>query len=586
MSRLLLLVVVLFYLVSLITSTPLDDYVWKPDDNYKWEDLGEKGMFTGKFGTRGYTGYTLNMTSQRWLTDADFSASSQSGSIWWHYLVVIVPDDVEYSRNGTLYITGGSNDASAPPPTDSEDVIITAAFATGTKTITGCLFQIPNEHTTFSADPLQKSRTEDAVIAFTWDHFLNDPSQPEWLLRFPMVKASLRAMDTITDFAAKKFPDKNYQLDYYSVAGASKRGWTTWDVGAVDGGRVQAIIPIVLDAINFVDVMHHQYKSYNGWSFALKDYTEMDIMSRLDSDNMHLLQENVDPYFYKDRLTMPKLIVNACEDEFQMPDDVQYWWSGMPEPKHFMIVPNAEHSLITGILQVVPAVTAWVKYNLEKSIVPKMDWTIDETTGEITVTLNEHGIVHEANVWQAYSCGVNVDGSHRRDFRVAMLDSPCSCGVTYEGTCANLKSFWTKTPLNYTMEGIHRTYKGLVEPPTDGRWVAFMVEVTYSKLHLKSNDNRQLFQKPDIKDKIKDKIDEKVQDKKDEIHEKIEDKEQEVIDKWINVKAEVNGKILDNFPEFPHDLLGRLRFTSGVSILPNTFPFADCSGADCKGTLV
>lgn len=502
---LLLVLVVVAYILNLIQSTPLDDYVWKQDDNYKYEDLGEKGMFTGKFGTRGYTGYTLNMTSQRWLTDADFSEGSQSGSIWWHYLVVIVPDDVEYTRNGTLYITGGSNDPNSPPPVDSEDVIITAAFATGTKTIAGCLFQIPNEHTTFSADPKQQSRTEDAVIAFTWDHFLNDPSQPEWLLRFPMVKASLRAMDAITDFAAKKYPEKNYQLDYFTVAGASKRGWTTWDVGAVDGGRVKAIVPIVLDAINFVDVMHHQYKSYNGWSFALQDYTEMDIMSRLDSDNMRLLQENVDPYFYKDRLTMPKLIVNACEDEFQQPDDTHYWWSGMPEPKHFMIVPNAEHSLITGILQVVPAISSWVRYTLQQDNVPKMDWTIDETTGEITVTLNEHGIVNEANLWHAYSCGVNVDGSHRRDFRVAMMDTPCSCGATYEGTCANLKSFWYKTPLNYTMEGLHRTYKGLVDPPADGRWVAFMVEVTYDRLHIPSNNNRELFQKPDIKDKIKEK---------------------------------------------------------------------------------
>jgi hypothetical protein len=34
------------------------------------------------------------MTSQAWLTDADFSADSQAKSIWWHYLVVIVPDEV------------------------------------------------------------------------------------------------------------------------------------------------------------------------------------------------------------------------------------------------------------------------------------------------------------------------------------------------------------------------------------------------------------------------------------------------------------------------------------------------------------
>jgi PhoPQ-activated pathogenicity-related protein len=66
---------------------------------------------------------------------------------------------------------------------------------------------------------------------------LKDPSQPEWLLRFPMVKATLRAMDTVTAFMVKKFPEMNVQIDYYTIAGASKRGWTTWDVGAVDPER-------------------------------------------------------------------------------------------------------------------------------------------------------------------------------------------------------------------------------------------------------------------------------------------------------------------------------------------------------------
>ncbi|KAJ1417345.1 PqaA type PhoPQ-activated pathogenicity-related protein, partial [Ochromonadaceae sp. CCMP2298] len=244
------------------TATALDDYVWAPDENYGWVEMGKEYEWTSSVAGRNYTAYTLNMTSQRWLTDADFSPDSQGKSIWWHYLVVIVPENVQWSRNATLWITGGSMSSAAPHAKD-EDITVTAALACNTGTVAAALFQIPNEHVTFAADPIQQSRTEDAIIAFTWDHFIKDPTKPEWLLRFPMVKATLRAMDTITAFVKAKFPEKDLSLDYYTVSGASKRGWTTWDVGAVDQtGRVAAIVPIVLDAINFVEVEHHQYRSY------------------------------------------------------------------------------------------------------------------------------------------------------------------------------------------------------------------------------------------------------------------------------------------------------------------------------------
>lgn len=39
----------------------------------------------------------------------------------------------------------------------------------------------------------------------------------------------------------------------------------------------------------------------------MKDYLEMDIMTRMDTPNMVKLQEQVDPFFYKERLTMPKV---------------------------------------------------------------------------------------------------------------------------------------------------------------------------------------------------------------------------------------------------------------------------------------
>lgn len=81
------------------------------------------------------------MTSQKWLTDADFSESSQAGSLWWHWLVVIVPDEIKHTRNASMWITGGSQGMGAPTA-DSEDILVSAALACSVGSITGVLFQV------------------------------------------------------------------------------------------------------------------------------------------------------------------------------------------------------------------------------------------------------------------------------------------------------------------------------------------------------------------------------------------------------------------------------------------------------------
>ena len=97
-----------------------------------------------------WTGHLINMTSQQWLSEADVDRS-----IWWHILVVIIPDNVDWKKNATLWINGRSNDSNMPTNKD-EDIVLSAALAMGTGTITGALFQIPNEHIVFSSDPKQQ----------------------------------------------------------------------------------------------------------------------------------------------------------------------------------------------------------------------------------------------------------------------------------------------------------------------------------------------------------------------------------------------------------------------------------------------
>ncbi len=80
----------------------------------------------------------------------------------------------------------------------------------------------------------------------------------------------------------------------------------------------------------------------------------------MDEPRTQLMFDIIDPFSHRERLTMPKLVINSGMDEFFLPDDTHYWWQGMPDPKHFLIVPNAEHSEATGILELLPAISTYM----------------------------------------------------------------------------------------------------------------------------------------------------------------------------------------------------------------------------------
>ena len=52
-----------------------------------------------------------------------------------------------------------------------------------------------------------------------------------------------------------------------------------------------------------------------------------------------------DPYFYRDRLTMPKYVVNAGGDQYFPPDSSKFYFDDLVGPKYLRYVPNADHSL-------------------------------------------------------------------------------------------------------------------------------------------------------------------------------------------------------------------------------------------------
>merc|ERR1712070_1174411 len=169
------------------------------------------------------------------------------------------------------YNTGGCNEHPSIPKATDEEPLAMNAISSQIGVITVALFQIPNCHMVYPSDPSGARRSEDAMLAWAWKQFL-DTGDPEWLPRLPMAKAVMKAMQAVQEYTTQ---ETIAEIDGWLVAGASKRGWTTWMVGAANCPScptIKAIAPIVPIVPNLYPNVHHMWQAYGGLSFAFSDY--------------------------------------------------------------------------------------------------------------------------------------------------------------------------------------------------------------------------------------------------------------------------------------------------------------------------
>jgi PhoPQ-activated pathogenicity-related protein len=405
-------------------ETALDRYVRKPDGTYAWKVAQTiKGD--------GLTQYILSLKSQTWRTEKDVDRP-----VWQHWLAIVKPDKPA-SKTAFLFIGGGAN-GKAPPRSAEERTLL---IARATNTVAVELRMVPNQPLIFLNDG--KPRTEDDLIGYTWDQFLKTGDET-WPARLPMVKSVVRAMDCVQEFLAGA-QGGNVAIDKFVVAGGSKRGWTTWCTTAVDK-RVTAAVPIVIDVLNVNASMKHHAAAYGFYTAAVGNYVEHQIMQRRDHPRMKDLLDIEDPYSYRDRLTMPKFIVNACGDQFFCPDSSQFYYDGLLGEKHLRYVPNADHSLNGS--DALESIVAFYQMVLRGKERPKYSWTF-ENDGSIRVRTKT--APKQVSLWQATN-------PRARDFRLLTIG----------------KAF-TSQPLKKQGDG---SYAGKIEAPKEG-WAAFFVELAF-----------------------------------------------------------------------------------------------------------
>lgn len=424
-------------------TTALDRYVAAPDTNYSYTLLN---TIPGA----GQTTFILELQSQTWLTTNEVNRT-----LWKHWLILVMPTAATNSH-ALLFISGGSNPGTQPSSADSN--LRQIAIVSGS--VVAELKMIPNQPLTFAGESL--SRSEDSLIAYTWDKYLRTGDE-RWPARLPMTKAAVRAMDAITAFCASP-AGGNLAVNRFVVSGASKRGWTTWTTAAVDR-RVVAIVPLVIDVLNVEASMIHHYSAYGFWAPAIDDYVNMGIMNWVGTPQFQALMDIEDPYAYRARLTLPKFIINATGDEFFLPDSSQFYFDDLPGVKYLRYVPNTSHSLNADAITTLSACYQSIVFN---TALPRFAWSLAASNSVHVVATDPPT---EVRLWQA----VNPNA---RDFRLATIGPA-----------------WQSTVLTSQNDG---SYLGTVAPPVQG-WKAFFVELAYVRAGLSPlKFTTQVFVVPDV----------------------------------------------------------------------------------------
>ena len=403
--------------------TALDRFIAIPTPEYHFQ-LASTSISGGRR-TRTYW-----MISQQWRTARDVDKP-----LWKHWLTITEPEHTT-TDVCLLVISGGSS--TDAPPAHVSSIITDVASQTGAAVAE--LRAVPNQPLRFTDETF--ARSEDDIIAYTWNKFLRTGDET-WPLHLPMTKAAVRAMDTVTAVLP--------HVRRFIVGGASKRGWTTWLTAASDS-RVIAIVPVVIDTLNVESNAEHAYRVYGFWPPALEPYDKMRIMQWIGTSQFEALMQIQDPYSYRDRITVPKLIVNATGDQYFTPDSSQFYFSGLEGEKYLRYVPNTDHSLKGAARTAAETGKAFVDSIIGGTTRPQYDWQIQP---DGTIAVQTTAKPAEARLWQAFN-------PNARDFRFQTIGA------------------------GFTSTDLHNngalTYAAKLPQPSRG-FAAYFIELTYLTPH-------------------------------------------------------------------------------------------------------
>ncbi len=410
----------------------LQDLVNQKDTVYQWDMNYCQSM-------EGYKVYLIELISQQWRNQLEVQ-----DPIWRHQLRVVVPNQKK-GDSALLMIAGGLRDTTRKIVPEVVD------WALHCQSVAIELSLVPYQRQVFKEEEDLEykviGRLEDQLVAYTWKKFL-ETQDPTWPLQVAMTKSVIRAMDCIEEFSQKELGSCIHQ---FFVTGLSKRGWTSWLTAACDE-RVIGVAPVVIDILNLRASIAHHFDVYGKWAPAIADYEKLQIDQWLYTEEFSKLLDLIEPFHYREKLTMPKYIVNSAGDEFFVPDSSQFYFKELEGPKYLRYIPNQSHAVYRSE-DALSAIGAFYQMVLEKKELPQFSWN-QKKADEIEIYLKSNPL--EVSLWHAHN-------PTARDFRLESIGAA-----------------WKKTPFD---PAGNMQFEIPLQMPQKG-WGAYFVELKFASLQV------------------------------------------------------------------------------------------------------
>jgi PhoPQ-activated pathogenicity-related protein len=160
---------------------------------------------------------------------------------------------------------------------------------------------------------------------------------------------------------------------------------------------------MVIDILNMPVNLDYQVQMWKDYSIQIQDYVKLGIPQTARTEKGNAITTMVDPYSYRRKLTMPKMIFMGTNDEYWTVDAIKHYIDSIPGQNFIHYVPNVGHSL-GDKQQALAGLSAFFGQTLSGSPYPTLRWDVSQSKKGITVKVNTTpDVLVDAIVWSTDS---------------------------------------------------------------------------------------------------------------------------------------------------------------------------------------